>query len=71
MEAEPRFALEYYSPVAASLSEWTNLHCLTRRCENSAGCPASKWNHEEISCQGRRVKVTLNGVVIVDANLDY
>lgn len=28
------------------------------------------WNSEEILCQGRQVKVTLNGVVITDANLD-
>jgi hypothetical protein len=32
--------------------------------------PAGEWNSEEIVCQGRRVKVTLNGVAIVDANLD-
>jgi len=32
--------------------------------------PPGEWNHEEIFCQGRRVKVTLNGQVIVDADLD-
>lgn len=32
--------------------------------------PVGEWNSEEIFCQGRHVKVTLNGVVIVDANLD-
>ena len=32
--------------------------------------PAGEWNSEEILCQGRRVRVTLNDVVIVDANLD-
>ena len=32
--------------------------------------PAGEWNSEEVLCQGRRVKVTLNDVVIVDANLD-
>jgi hypothetical protein len=32
--------------------------------------PAGEWNQEEIICQGRRVKVILNGTVIVDANLD-
>ncbi len=32
--------------------------------------PAGQWNDEEILCDGRRVKVTLNGSVIVDANLD-
>lgn len=29
-----------------------------------------QWNQEEIRCVGRRVKVTLNGHVIVDANLN-
>jgi len=32
--------------------------------------PVGEWNSEEILCEGRRVKVTLNGAVIVDANLD-
>ena len=32
--------------------------------------PAGEWNSQEIICQGRRVKVTLNGEVIVDADLD-
>ena len=32
--------------------------------------PVGQWNSEEICCQGRRVKVTLNGAVIVDADLD-
>lgn len=32
--------------------------------------PAGQWNTEEICANGRRVKVTLNGTVIVDANLD-
>ena len=32
--------------------------------------PAGEWNVQEIVCDGRRVKVTLNGAVIVDANLD-
>lgn len=32
--------------------------------------PTGQWNQEEIVCDGRRVKVTLNGVVIVDADLD-
>lgn len=32
--------------------------------------PNGQWNTEEIFCVGRRVKVTLNGTVIVDANLD-
>jgi len=32
--------------------------------------PAGQWNQQEIVCDGRRVKVTLNGVVIVDAHLD-
>lgn len=32
--------------------------------------PAGEWNQQEIVCDGRRVKITLNGTVIVDANLD-
>jgi hypothetical protein len=32
--------------------------------------PAGQWNDEEIVCDGRHVKVTLNGKVIVDADLD-
>jgi hypothetical protein len=31
--------------------------------------PAGEWNSEEIMCKGSQVKVTLNGVVIVDADL--
>lgn len=31
---------------------------------------AGEWNSEEISCDGRLVKITVNGEVIVDANLD-
>lgn len=31
---------------------------------------AGDWNEEEIVCDGRRVKITLNGTVIVDADLD-
>jgi hypothetical protein len=32
--------------------------------------PAGEWNDEEIVCHGRHVRVTLNGAVIVDADLD-
>lgn len=32
--------------------------------------PAGEWNCEEILCDGRHVRVTLNGEVIVNANLD-
>ncbi len=32
--------------------------------------PAGEWNSQEISCNGPHIKVTLNGTVIVDANLD-
>jgi hypothetical protein len=31
---------------------------------------AGEWNSEEILAQGRRIKVTLNGTVILDADLD-
>ena len=32
--------------------------------------PAGQWNTQEILCDGRRVKVTLNGAAILDADLD-
>jgi len=32
--------------------------------------PVGQWNDEEIVCKGRRVRVTLNDTVIVDADLD-
>lgn len=32
--------------------------------------PTGEWNFEEIVASGRHIKVTLNGTVIVDANLD-
>ncbi|MHB8970178.1 MAG: 3-keto-disaccharide hydrolase [Pirellulaceae bacterium] len=32
--------------------------------------PPGEWNDEEILCDGRHIKVTLNGTVIVDADLD-
>jgi HEAT repeat protein len=32
--------------------------------------PVGEWNAEEIEARGRRVKVTLNGSVIVDADID-
>jgi len=32
--------------------------------------PAGEWNSEEIVADGRRIKVTLNGAVILDVNLD-
>jgi len=32
--------------------------------------PAGVWNEEEITANGRRITVKLNGVIIVDANLD-
>ncbi len=32
--------------------------------------PAGEWNQEEITANGRRITVQLNGVIIVDSNLD-
>ena len=32
--------------------------------------PVGQWNSEEILCEGPHIKITLNGTVIVDANLD-
>jgi len=31
--------------------------------------PAGQWNSEEITCKGSQVKITVNGMVIVDADL--
>lgn len=31
--------------------------------------PAGQWNAEEILCQGSKIKVTVNGTVVVDADL--
>jgi hypothetical protein len=32
--------------------------------------PAGEWNEEEITADGRRIRVKLNGVIILDADLD-
>jgi hypothetical protein len=32
--------------------------------------PTGEWNEEEITADGRHIRVVLNGVTIVDANLD-
>jgi hypothetical protein len=32
--------------------------------------PTGEWNEQEVVCDGRKIKVTLNGEVIVDADLD-
>ena len=32
--------------------------------------PVGEWNAQEVICNGRRVKVVLNGAVIIDADLD-
>lgn len=32
--------------------------------------PVGEWNEEEITANGRRIKVVLNGVIILDADLD-
>jgi hypothetical protein len=32
--------------------------------------PAGEWNQKEISVSGRHIRVTLNGVIILDADLD-
>lgn len=32
--------------------------------------PAGEWNNEEIMAQGSRIRVTLNGVIILDADLN-
>jgi hypothetical protein len=39
-------------------------------CKRGSQKPVGEWNTEEITAKGRQVTVTLNGTVIVDANLD-
>jgi hypothetical protein len=39
-------------------------------CKRGSQKPVGEWNIEEITAKGRQVTVTLNGTVIVDANLD-
>ena len=39
-------------------------------CKRGFQKPVGEWNEEEIMAKGRQIKVTLNGTVIVDANLD-
>ena len=39
-------------------------------CERGFQKPLGEWNEEEIMADGRHVRITLNGHVIVDANLD-
>jgi 3-keto-disaccharide hydrolase len=39
-------------------------------CKRGSQKPVGEWNEQEIQAKGRQIKVTLNGTVIVDANLD-
>jgi len=32
--------------------------------------PVGEWNSQEVTCQGRKIKITVNNQVIVDADLD-
>src|SRR5574340_320736 len=32
--------------------------------------PTGEWNEEEITADGRRLRITVNGVIVLDANLD-
>jgi hypothetical protein len=38
-------------------------------CKRGHQKPVGQWNSEEICCDGKKVKITLNGTVIVDADL--
>jgi len=38
--------------------------------ENDAQKPVGEWNSQEVVCDGPNIKVTLNGEVILDVNLD-
>jgi hypothetical protein len=39
-------------------------------CKRGHQKPVGEWNEQEVTCQGRNVKVVLNGTTIVDVNLD-
>jgi hypothetical protein len=39
-------------------------------CKRGFQKPVGEWNEQEIYAKGRQIRVTLNGTVIVDANLD-
>jgi hypothetical protein len=39
-------------------------------CERGHQRAVGEWNEQEVVCQGRRVKVVLNGATIVDADID-
>jgi hypothetical protein len=39
-------------------------------CKRGSQKPVGEWNEQEIYAKGRQIRVTLNGTVIVDANLD-
>jgi hypothetical protein len=39
-------------------------------CERGHQRAVGEWNEQEVTCQGRRVKVVLNGATIIDADID-
>lgn len=63
--------LDDYAPQWANLQPWQYHGSIygVVPAERGALKPAGEWNEEEIRAQGSRITVTLNGKVIVDADI--
>ncbi len=64
--------LDNAAPGYAGLKNWQRHGSIYGIAPSLRGyqVPTGSWNHEEIRVEGRRVRVTLNGVVITDVDLD-
>ena len=64
--------LDNAAPGYAGLKDWQRHGSIYGIAPSLRGyqVPTGDWNHEEIRVEGRRVRVTLNGVVITDVDLD-
>jgi hypothetical protein len=64
--------LDNAAPGYAGLKDWQRHGSIYGIAPSLRGyqVPTGDWNHEEIRVDGRRVRVTLNGVVITDVDLD-
>ncbi len=61
------------SPSYARLPPWQSNGALWGLVapQEAPGKPPGQWNSLEITCQGRKIRVTLNGKTVMDADLDY
>ncbi|MEA1950382.1 MAG: DUF1080 domain-containing protein [Planctomycetota bacterium] len=64
--------LDDTSPKYKNLKDYQFNGSLYRRIPAKRGHakPVGQWNSEEIMCKGSRLKITLNGTVILDADLE-